>query len=446
MIAGIDKLATKKTSGPNASVASPSKTSPAPEETANKNLAAEEIQKQLHTKPGNIRSYNFKKVKQGDQGLSKNTENILKRFGVDGNNKYHSGVLSDDGKTLVVVSSGKTSLSQLFGGSNSVSRFFYKVFGGIGRLFGAPHKALASNKYNELYNASHEKNPDGFKGEPIKHLLTALSKDQYHSISVFHKDDKTGDFDKQPVALAITDAYYNLFDTFMPLDKVPKEEIENYKNKYKKYYSIDKLIPLSKNPAEFKDIFHQVVEGLYQSQGFDLLAVPMHMHSNLNVNSNDLNYMELPWHKVLQTNSGSWKIVGDKKIIDEDESIKSLMDEKAREEYKSSLINQASQITFVRPKSEAGNPIPDILAHCDAWSQMSSGSQIRADKEEDRKLIAKVKMVDSVLINNHNTEQKIANKITNEAKDTKAETPSNKAGLLKKFFSKKQDTTPSNKA
>ena len=206
------------------------------------------------------------------------------------------------------------------------------------------------------------------------------------------------------------------------------------------------MIPLSKNPAEFKDIFHQVVEGLYQGQGFDLLAVPMHMHSNPNVNSNDLNYMELPWHKVLQTNSGSWKIVGDKKIIDEDEGIKSLMDEKAREEYKSSLIDQAQQITFVRPKSEAGNPIPDILAHCDAWSQMSSGSQIRADKEEDRKLIAKVKMVDSVLINNHNAEQKIANKITNEAKETKAENPTNRAGLLKKLFSKKETPSPSNKA
>ncbi|TWW08461.1 hypothetical protein E3A20_24110 [Planctomyces bekefii] len=84
MIAGIDKLATKKkTTGPNASVASPSKTSPAPEETASKNLAAEEIQKQLHTKPGTIRSYNYKKVKQNDQGLSKNTENIPKCFSSD---------------------------------------------------------------------------------------------------------------------------------------------------------------------------------------------------------------------------------------------------------------------------------------------------------------------------------------------------------------------------
>jgi len=446
MIAGIDKLATKKPTGPNAAVASPSKTSPASKENVSKNLAAEEIQKQLHTNPGTIRSYNFKKVKQGDQGLSKNTENILKRFGVDGNNKYHTAVLSDDGKTLVVITAGKTTLSQLFGGSSSVGRFFYKAFGWLGRLFGAPHRGIASSKYNEIYNASHENNPEGFKGEPMKHLLSALSKDQYHSVSVFHKDDKTGDFDKQPVALAITDAYYNLFDTFMPLDKVPPKEIEEYKNKYKKFYSIDKLITLSKNPAEFKDIYHQVVEGLYQAQGFDLLALPMHMHSNPNVNSNDLNYMELPWHRVLQTNAGSWKIVGDRKIVDEDESIKSLMDEKAREEYKSSLIDQAHQITFVRPKSEAGNPIPDILAHCDAWSQMSSGSQIRADKEEDRKLIAKVKMIDSVLINNHNTEQKIANKITNEAKDTKAKNPTNRAGLLKKLFSKKEAPSPSNKA
>jgi|GEM_PF-3935636 len=438
MIAGIDKLATKKPSGPSSSAVIPTTTNPAQEDKASKNLAAEEIQKQLHTKPGNIRSYNFKKIKQGDPGLSKNTESILKRFGVDGSNKYHSAVLSDDGKTLVVISGGKTALSQLFGGSNALSRFVYKAFGWIGRLFGAPHRGIASSKYNELYNASHESSPEGFKGEPIKHLLTALLKDQYHSVSVFHKDDKTGDFNKQPVALAITDAYYHLFDTFMPLDKVSPKEIEDYKNKYKKFYSIDKLIPLSKNPAEFKDIYHQVVEGLYQAQGFDLLAVPMHMHSNPNVNSNDLNYMELPWHRILQTNAGSWKIVGDKKIIDEDEGIKSLMDEKAREEYKSSLIDQAHQITFVRPKAEAGNPIPDILAHCDAWSQMSSGSLIRADKEEDRKLIAKAKMIDSVLINNHNTEQKIANKITNQAQETKAENPANRAGLLKKLFSKKE--------
>jgi hypothetical protein len=445
MIASIDKFKTPQKTGPESVTNGPStKSNKDSSVDATKQMAADEIQKQLHSKPTEIRAYNFKKVKSGDAGLSRNTETILKRFEIDGNNKWHTATLSDDGKTLVVVTGGKTALSQLFGGSSSIGRFFYKIFGWVGRLFGAPHKALANQKYTEMYNANHNENPEGFRGEPLKHLVSALSNDKYHTVAVFHKNEKTGDFEKQPVALAITDAYYNLFDSFMPMDKVPQEEIQKYKMKYKKYYSLDKIIPLTKDVKEFKDIYHQIVEGLYQAQGFDLLAVPMHMHSNPNVNSNDLNYMELPWHRILQTNSGNWKIVGDSKLIDDGE-LKDLMDEKARAEYKAALIDQPHQITFVRPKSEANKPIPDILSHCDAWSQMSSGGVLRTNRAEDTILIQKVKMVDSNLINNHNIEQKIAEKVTSNLTEKKSE-EDKKAGLLNRLFGKKSAAPDSTKA
>jgi hypothetical protein len=403
MIASIDR--NKKSLGPKNTPSAPIEMEHMVKANQSKKMAEDEVQN-LHNKPANIGTYNFKKIKFGDSNLSKNTENILKRFGVDGNNKYHTAVLSEDGKSLIVISGGKTTLSQLFGGSNVISRFFYKIFGGIGRLFGAPHKALAWKKYNDHYNSSHEKNPEGFKGEPIKHLISALAKDQYHGVNIFHKNEKTGDFDIQPNVIAITDAYYHLFDTFMPLDKVPDEEIKKYKTQYKKYYSIDKLITLSDSPKNLKELYHEIVEGLYQAQGFDCLTIPIHIHSNSNTNSNDLNYIQLPWHRILQANSGEWKIVGDKKIIDDNESIKSSMDEKTREEYKSSLIDQSTQITVIRPKSTANKPISNILAHCDAWSQMSSGSVIRAEKEEDRKLIKELKSVNSMLISDYYNKQK----------------------------------------
>lgn len=446
MVAGINRITNReatKPSGPEelAKVTPPSpKSSEAPKASEQgKQAAAAEIHKQLHDKPSQISDYKFTKIKAGDASLSKAAAAILKRYGVDGSNTWNNAVLSNDGKTLVVVTAGKTTLGQLFGGTNGFTRLLYKLFGWLPRLFGAPHRALATSKYSELYNAAHDKNPDGFRGEPLKHLVKALGSGHYHSVAVFHRDEAKGDFNAKPVALAITDAYRNQFDSFMAQDKVDAKEIEEYKKKYAKYYSIDKLIPLSEDVKQLKDIYHQIVEGLYQAQGFDLLAVPMHMHANPNVNSNDLNYMELPWHRILQTNANHWKIVGDTKLAD-DEDLKPFKNDQEKQDYKANLINMPLEMTFVRPKAEAAKPLPTLLAYADAWSQMSSGDQARSSDEKDRALIEKVRSIDANIINQHNVKQKIArelsDKLEGHPKDQAKDAADSKESFIKKLLAK----------
>jgi hypothetical protein len=213
---------------------------------------------------------------------------------------------------------------------------------------------------------------------------------------VFHKDEKTGDFAKNPAAIAVIDAFANLIETHirqrMQQKNLPEEEIENEikakKEKYgtfEKYYSGDKLIPLSKSSDDLKDIMHQVVEGLYAAQGFDAFLIPSQVHPGTNVNSNDLNYAEIDWHYVKQNADAKWTVVGDPKLLDSVEFANA--EEKETYLARMTQTKYSPKLTIVRPIDKSKDPLSPFLADLQQWSTMSQGSQLRTTNAEDLKLI-----------------------------------------------------------
>ncbi len=368
------------------------------------------LEKSLHAKPETLQQvYKFKKVSAEDVALPESAKKILQRFEINAqSSEYDHAVLSDDAKTLVVVNNGTVALKQLCGGEGALSRFAYKCFGWIPRMFGAANKAIIVNRYKELFNA-----PDvEEQGEPFKHILTALASSEYHTVTVFHKDEKTGEFTKDPAAVAIIDAYANLIDNHirhaMKAKNLPDDEIEKEikakKEKYgsfEKYYAADKLIPLASSSDDLKDVMHQVVEGLYAAQGFDLFVVPSQMHPQTNMNSNDLNYLELDWHYIKQKPDGQWNITGDSKLLathefktpeDKDLYLKGMKE-----------INYSPKITLVRPVAKASEPVNVFLANLQQWSNMSQGSELRTDDPQNLKLIEMTEPVNASIIKKHNS-------------------------------------------
>ncbi len=383
----------------------PAKVGIAPEANKETPKTAEPIHKALHAKQETLPTkYIFKKIKADDSGLTSQVKGILDRFQINANaTEYDCAVMSEDGNTLVIANRGQVGLKQLFGGTNSFTRALYKIFGWIPRMFGAAHKAIAANRYKELFTGADIEE----QGEPLKHVLSALKSGEYHTVTVFHKDESTGEFTKNPVAVTITDAFDNLIDTHirstMQAKNLPEAEIANEiklkKEKYgtfEKYYSADKVIPLTKSPKDLKDLLHQVTEGLYAAQGFDAFVIPSQVHPQTNVNSNDLNYLELDWHYIKQKADGKWKIVGNPKLLD---SFKF----KTAEDKESYLANMnpteySPKLTIVRPLAKASEPIPPFLSNLQQWSTMSQGSQLRTNNVEDHKLIEMTEPVNAMFI------------------------------------------------
>lgn len=406
MVGLIDRLKPKDKLPPAAKDTAASKQ---PDEATKK--AEELIQKQLHAKPEELgKSYQFTKLTtSGDQ----KTKAILDRFEItDKATEYDNAVLSKDGNTLVVVNRGEVALKQLFGGANGFSRFMYKVFGWLPRLFGSPHKAELANKYKELFSGE----GIDMQHEPIGHMFSALKSGEYHTVSIFQKDTTTGEFTKQPAAVAIIDAYENLIESnirremeerSLP-DKAIDKEVEARKAQYKDYYAGDKMIPLSPQ-ASMSDLFHQMVEGLYAAQGFKAFVVPSQVHANPNVDSNDLNYQELDWHMISQNKDMQWQVMGDPKVLDK---IPSLADEE-KTEYKSKLTASpfSPKVTIVRPKDQADKAIPPFLAYLQQWSAMSQGAGLRTTNKEDLDLIELTEPVNAGIIQNHNSQMQVASSL-----------------------------------
>lgn len=347
-----------------------------------------DLSKELHAEAETLpKTYKFTEIRAEDTKdprLSK----ILNRFGINASaSKYDKAVLSDDGNTLLIVNQGAISLSQLFGGTNGFARFAYKVYGPLMKALGAADKDLAARRYYELFNSSDIDE----HGEPLKYLMQALKSGEYHTVTVFHRDPETNKFSSNPVAVAITDAYYHLIDDYVadsmqgqPEEKI-KAEIEAKKEKFAKYFTVDKVIPLTASHKDFKDLMHQIVEGLYQAQGFDYLVVPSQIHANTNVNSNDLNYCEVNWHFLRQNKEGGWKITGNPKLLD-----KIISDKNELDAYTAKMnpTEYSPKITIVRPSKFADQPLDPEIAALQQRSIVSQGRQMRISNKDDRNLIA----------------------------------------------------------
>ncbi|MDA1020284.1 MAG: hypothetical protein O2962_01900 [Cyanobacteria bacterium] len=372
---------------------------------AHQTKAKSKVPDELHAKPQTLtKSYDFSKVSAGDDGIDGKLKKLLDRFQINSNaTDYDNAVLSKDGNTLVVVNRGQVALKQLFGGTNAFSRGFYKVFGGLARFCGVAHKAEAANKYKELFNAEDIE----MQHEPIKHLFKALKSGEYHSVSIFYKDPQTGDFTKNPAAVTIIDAYENLIEPNIRRELEERGEtaeaieaqIKSKLSKYSDYYSADKIIPLAKD-IHMTEIFHQTTEGLYQAQGFKAFVVPGQVHTNPNMNSNDLNYQELDWHTVNQRQDGEWIVSGNPAVVDKLTTINATEKTKYKTKLQSSSFNP--KITFVRPKDQANKAIDPFLAFLQQWSLMSQGGELRTTSKDDLALIELSEPVNAGIIMQHN--------------------------------------------
>ncbi len=339
-----------------------------------------------------LKNYSFKKITLEDKDLAPELIKILNRHKILSEEEYrhNKAVLSDDGNTLVMTLDGKTTLANYFGGKGAIKRFYSKTLGAIPRTFGSPNTLLGARKYKELYNPDQTAEPNGEKGESLSELIRGLYSNHYHSVVIFQKDPVTGQFEKAPKALAITDSYMMLIRANIKVIKADatEEEIKALEQRFKKYYSLDKVLPFfsmeeaQKLGIDFNEIRHKIIEGLYQAQGFDLLAVASQIDPSPNSNTNDLNYKRIECHTVTQNNNDELKAKGDPKLVTD--TTFSTASEK--EEYLKNLQSQNRSTTIVRPIAEANKPLPKELALLDGISQMSSGTKSRVS-EKDFKLI-----------------------------------------------------------
>lgn len=349
---------------------------PAPTPVDNKKV--EELKATLHQAPTKLKNYKFRKISSEDSSLAPDLQKILKRHSVfldEAKYKYNNAVISDDGNKLVLAVDGKTLLKNYYGGTNSFMRFFNSITGFFTGFFGARDKFVGTKRYRELYNQSHHENPDGEKGETLEEFRKGLYDNHYHGTVVYEKDPATGDFEKSPKIIGITDAYMFFVRQQSELVKenATEEDLAALEQRFKKYYSLDKVIPLFSlgDKVDFDELRHVLIEGLYQAQGFDFLAVPGKIDTSQNSNTNDLNYLRMNWNNIRQLNNGEWKI-----------------------------LKEAQEITFVRPLDKANEPIPQEVAALDASSQVSTGSNSRVEAEDYKNLFKEAaKLNQAILLN-----------------------------------------------
>lgn len=349
----------------------------------------------LHAKE--IPAIKFKKINASDKGLEKEVQAILKRYKVD-SDKYHGAALSADGKSLVISHDGKTTLKENFGGTSGLGRFVSKIF----KLFSGVDRSIAAPKYKEFFNNYKPDNKDvSMVMEPISHLFKGLSTNHYHGVSIFHKDEKTGKFNKTPSAVSIIDSYKFIFEEHEKGNEMP-DAVKAKKALFDNAYALDKTIPIDMEKAkDFRKIYNEITEGLYQAQGFSFLTIPGQVHKTLNANTSDLNYVEMPWHRVQQSADKKWRVQANKKEFDSE----MLSEPKDKEFYESRMIDsEHTNITIVRPIAQEKEPIEPFIGYMENWSQMYSGNTLRANDKDNQKLVDLAQSISSKYIETYNAE------------------------------------------
>jgi hypothetical protein len=374
--------------------------SEAPKSRASRSIkATREESEKLHAKE--TPAPKFKKISATDKDLEKEVQTILSRYKIDSDD-YHKASLSEDGKTLVLAHDGATTLAQNFGGASSLSRFANRVFGALAKAFGGVDKAVATAKYKEFFNNYKPDNKDvSMVMEPISHLFKGLSTNHYHGVSIFHKDEKTGKFNKTPSAVSIIDSYKFIFKEHEKGNEMPAE-VKAKKALFDNAYALDKTIPIDMEKAkDFRKIYNEIAEGLYQAQGYSFLTIPGQVHKTLNANTHDLNYVEMPWHRVQQSADNQWRVQANKKEFDSE----MLSEPKDKEFYESRMIDsEHTNITIVRPLDKAQEPLEPFIGYMENWSQMYSGNALRAKDKENQKLVDLAQSISSKYIETYNAE------------------------------------------
>jgi hypothetical protein len=364
-----------------------------------KEVQAEIDTNKLHAKE--VQAPKFKKINADNKGLEKEVQTLLKRYKVDSDN-YHKAALSEDGKSLVISHDGLTTLKENFGGASGVSRFANKVFGALSRAFGGADKAVATAKYKEFFNNYTPEDKDvSMVHEPISHLFKGLSSNHYHGVSIFHKDDKTGLFLKTPSAVSIIDSYKFIFEEHAQTNEMP-EAVKAKKAIFDNAYALDKTIPLDMEKAkDFRGLYREIAEGLYQAQGYSFLTIPGQVHKTLNASTGDLNYVEIPWHRVHQNSNKEWRVMANKKEFDTE-----IFDnDKDREFYESKIDDsEHSNLTIVRPKDQEKEAIEPFIGYMENWSQMYSGNMLRAKDKDNKRLVDLAQSISTKYLETYNAE------------------------------------------
>jgi hypothetical protein len=415
---------------------------PAPTISDSNRTAVESIHKQFNDEPTQLaKKYVFKKLIATEAQDKPELKQLLTNYGIDGKNQYNNAVLSDDGKTLVVVTDGITALKMGCGGTDSLRRFLNKTFGW---LTGASSKRAFAKKYSELFNAVNSKDPNNMVHESLTHLIKGLKENHYHAVHVFHQDEK-GKFKKTPDAVAITDSYYYVMQAHEKAEtKDRAKDLAVMKEDYKKAYAIDKIVPLTSSAKDLKDVFHQAVEGLYAAQSFDLLTVPGQVHSRPNVTTNDLHYEEVPFNQVAQKQDGEWKIYGDKSLVKDNY----FPNAQEKAEYDKHLVNEKRFLTIITAKDPDDKVKAlrknNALGHFANWISMYAGGTIRANKDADRKLIDRANMVNANIMYEADLKQEVAHEI---AQNLEAKKPDSMMSRIKTMLGGGgSKTTPDSKS
>ncbi|MCE2929169.1 MAG: hypothetical protein LW817_06030 [Candidatus Caenarcaniphilales bacterium] len=365
--------------------------------------------KSLHSEPKTIEPYNFSKIKAGDENLEPEVDRILGRYGINASEIYNNAVLSKDKNTLVIATKGETALQETFGGASGFSRVMYSMFGWLPRIFGAPRKNIAANFYKRWFNSGANDSAAKMYHEDIKKLFTGLKENHYHAVTVFYRNSKTGKFEKDPAAVAITDSYLYLMRQRAQEEGLGVQVKQHLESKLAKTYAVDKVIPLrdEKEAMNFYALFHQIAEGLYQAQHYDLLALPGAPHSDSHTVTEDLSFVQLPWFKLAQNDQSRWKIFGSKKYIEKNPNN---LTEASKKELLENLIDQPNKITFVRPKDQAQDALSTIYADCDAWQSMYSGSELRTIENNDHEIAKSLIAYNETTLERYNQELKGSSK------------------------------------
>jgi hypothetical protein len=369
----------------------------APKSRASRSITKTETevdQEKLHAKE--IQAPKFKKISANDKDLEKEVQAILKRYKVD-SDKYHGAALSTDGKSLVLSHDGKTTLKENFGGTSSIGRFASKIF----KAFSGVDRSIATPKYKEFFNNYNPDDKDvSMVMEPISHLFKGLSTDHYHGVTIFHKDEKTGKFSKTPSAVSIIDSYKFIFEEHEKGNEMPPQ-VKAHKEAFEDAFALDKTIPIDMERAkDFNGIYREIAEGLYAAQGYSFLTIPGQVNKTLNSNSDDLNFVELPWHRVQQSADKKWRVLTNKKEFDSE-----ILDKKDRELYESRIIDsEHSNITIVRPKDQEKEAIHPFIGYMENWSQMYSGNALRAKDKDNKKLVDLAQSIATEYIETYNSE------------------------------------------
>lgn len=393
----------------------------------------EQVHARLHDQAQRIpNTYQFKKVSSEEAGLKSDLQAILKRFKVknDPQQKYNNAVLSADGKTLMVVSDGLTALKQNFGGASWIGRVFNGTLGWARKLFTGVDTNVATKKYKELFTYLENNDENNMVHESPKHLFKGLKDNHYHAVSIFRLDEKSGKFKKNPAVVSVIDSYQLLVEQQLKYekDKIRLSKLQNLDKRMENYFAVDKIIPIDETETNFQEVFHQIAEGLYQAQPYDLLTLPGKVHGNPNVNTNDLNYAELPWFKISETNDKKWKPYGDFQLLQPDYFANS----GEMKEFQSKLVPYAQNLTIVRPIAQANQAIDNKIGWLDAWQQMYSGGERRITDKESEKIFKMNAKINDKIINKHNVQMQLAAEMTQEPLEEE------KKGFLKNLFGSKK--------